>query len=36
MSFPLIPVVIFLAVLLMGGVGLIADAGIRMLRGQRR
>jgi hypothetical protein len=36
MSYRLIPFVIFLAVLLAGGIGLIADGGIRLLRGQRR
>jgi hypothetical protein len=36
MSYRLIPLVIFLAVLLVGGIALIADAGIRVLRGQRR
>jgi hypothetical protein len=32
----LIPLVIFLAVFLVGGIALIADAGIRVLRGHRR
>jgi hypothetical protein len=32
----MIPLFIFLAVLLAAGVALIADAGIRLLRGQRR
>jgi len=32
----LIPLVIFLAVLLAGGIALIADAVLRLLRGQRR
>jgi hypothetical protein len=36
MSYPLITVFIFLGALLMGGIALIADAGIRMLRGQWR
>jgi hypothetical protein len=36
MSYPLIPVFVFLAVLLAGGVALIADGGVRLLRGQRR
>jgi hypothetical protein len=36
MSYPLVPVFIFLVLLLTGGVALIADAGVRLLRGQRR
>jgi hypothetical protein len=32
----MIPLFIFLAALLAAGVGLIADAGVRLLRGQRR
>ena len=36
MSYPLIPVFVFLVVLLAGGLALIGDAGVRLLRGQRR
>jgi hypothetical protein len=36
MSSPLVPVFAFLVVLFAGGVALIADAGVRLLRGQRR
>jgi len=36
MSYPLVPVFVFLVVLLAGGVALIADGGVRLLRGQRR
>ena len=36
MSYTLIPLIAFLAVLLVGGIALIADAGIRLLRGLRR
>jgi hypothetical protein len=36
MSYPLIPVFVFLGVLLAGGVALIADAGVRLLRDLRR
>jgi hypothetical protein len=34
MSYALVPLVVFLAVLFVGGIALIADAGIRLLRGQ--
>ena len=36
MSYTLFPLVIFLGVLFVGGIALIADGGIRLLRGQRR
>jgi hypothetical protein len=36
MYYYFISLVIFLALLLTGGIALIADAGIRLLRGQRR
>jgi len=36
MTYRLISLMVFLAVLLVGGVSLIADAGIRLLRGDRR
>ena len=36
MSYPLIPVFVFLVVLLAGGLALIGDASVRLLRGQRR
>jgi hypothetical protein len=36
MTYTLIPLMVFLAVLLVGGTALIADAGIRLLRGDRR
>jgi hypothetical protein len=36
MGYQLIPLFILLAVLLAAGVALIADAGVRLLRGQRR
>jgi hypothetical protein len=36
MVYQTIPLFIFLAVLLGAGVALIADAGVRLLRGQRR
>jgi len=36
MTYTLIPLMDFLAVLLEGGVSLIADAGIRLIRGDRR
>ena len=36
MNYTLIPLVAFLAVLLLGGIALIADAGIRLVRGHRR
>jgi len=36
MTYTLIPLMVFLAVLLVAGVSLIADAGIRLLRGDRR
>lgn len=35
MSYELISLVIFLGVLLAGGVGLIADAGVRLIRRER-
>jgi hypothetical protein len=36
MSYQLIPLIVFLAVLLAWGIALIADAGLRVLRGKRR
>jgi len=36
MSYTLIPLAVFLSVLLVGGVALLADAGIRLIRGERR
>jgi len=36
MNYTLIPLVAFLVVLLLGGIALIADAGIRLLRGHWR
>ena len=36
MTYTLIPLMVFLAVLLVGGAALIADAGIRLVRGDRR
>ena len=36
MNYTLIPLVAFLLVLLLGGIALIADAGIRLLRSHRR
>jgi hypothetical protein len=36
MFYQLIPLLIFLAVLLIVGVALIADAGLRLMRGERR
>jgi len=36
MNYTLIPLVAFLVVLLLGGIALIADAGIRLARGHRR
>jgi len=36
MHYYFIWLVIFLAVLLTGGIALIADAGMRLLRGQRK
>jgi hypothetical protein len=36
MSYTLVPLVVSLAVLFIGGIALIADAGIRLLRGERR
>jgi hypothetical protein len=36
MSYQLFSLMIFLAVLLAAGIALMADAGLRMLRGQRR
>jgi hypothetical protein len=36
MRYQMIPLIVFLAVLLVGGLALIGDAGLRLLRGQRR
>jgi hypothetical protein len=36
MSYQMIPLIVFLVVLLAGGLALIGDAGLRLLRGQRR
>jgi len=36
MRYQVIPLIIFLAVLLTSGIALIADAGMRLYRGQRR
>ncbi len=36
MNYTLIPLIAFLIVLLLIGIALIADAGIRLLRGHRR
>jgi hypothetical protein len=36
MSYQFIVLVVFMAVLLTAGIALIADAGVRLLRGQRR
>ena len=36
MNYTLIPLMAFLAVLLVGGIALIADAGIRLIRDLRR
>jgi hypothetical protein len=36
MNYQFIVLVVFLAVLLAAGIALIADAGLRLLRGQRR
>ena len=36
MSYTQIPLIVFLFVLLAGGIALIADGGIRLVRGERR
>jgi hypothetical protein len=36
MTYTLVPLFVFLAVLFAGGVALIGDAGIRVIRGHRR
>ncbi len=36
MSYTQIPLIVFLAVLLAGGIALITDGGIRLFRGERR
>jgi hypothetical protein len=36
MSYTLIPLAAFLVALLLGGVTLVIDAGVRLIRGERR